>query len=85
MSPIVQAAFADELVKVARMNYKALAATGAGTGAMLNIGGRAKHHLGLDYHPEQKGRTLTGDAAKGALAAMAAGALLSALTRGKIK
>ncbi len=84
LSPIVAAGFHDELEKIA-LRYRDLAAIGAGTGAMLNIGARAKHHAGLDYHPKQKGRTLAGDAAKGALAAMAANALLSALTKGKLK
>lgn len=81
----IQTAFADELVKVARMGYRELAGIGAGTGVMLNVGARGKAALGIDHHPEKKGRTLTGDTAKGALAAVAAGALLNALTRGKIK
>jgi len=85
LTPTVHAAFADELEKVARMGYRELGAIGAGTGAMLNIGARAKAAVGADHHPERKGRTLTGDTAKGALAAVAAGALLNALTRGKIK
>jgi hypothetical protein len=76
--------FADELEKVA-VNMRDLAGIGAGTGAMLNMGARAKYHAGVDHHPEQKGRSLGGDAAKGALAAVAAGALLKALTKGKLK
>jgi len=81
---IMARGFADELEKVAT-SYKELAAVGAGTGGMLNLGGRAKAKLGLDYSPEQKGHTLAGDAAKGALAAISAGALLNALTKGSIK
>lgn len=83
MDPI-SSAFADELMKMA-VSYRDLAGIGAGTGAMLNIGARAKHLAGTDYHPEQKGRTLAGDTAKGALAALAAGALLNAATKGKLK
>ena len=85
MNDGVTTGFADELEKLGRKmpRYRDLAAIGAGTGAMLNLGARGKAQLGMDYHPEQKGRTFTGDATKGALAAMAAGALLKALSRGK--
>jgi len=84
LTPTIANGFADELTKVAKLNYRDLAGIGAGTGAMLNLGARAKHRLGMDYHPEQKGRTLTGDAAKGATAALAAGALLSILTNKRV-
>jgi len=78
-------AFLDELEKLATpMTYKNLAAIGAGTGVMLNLGGRAKNILGVDYSPKQKGRTMTGDAARSAAAAVALGAVLNALSKGKV-
>ncbi|RKX67326.1 MAG: hypothetical protein DRP42_00580 [Tenericutes bacterium] len=83
-SPAIIAGFSSELTKLA-LSYRELAGIGAGTGAMLNMGGRAKSLVGADYSPEQKGRTLAGDTAKGALAAVAAGALLAAISRGSVK
>lgn len=80
------ASFNDELTKIAsKMRYAHLAGLGAGAGAMLNMGGRLKSTLGMDYSPEQKGRSLTGDAARSALATVALGAMLNAAAKGRLK
>jgi hypothetical protein len=84
-SQAIALGFADELQKLARrINMRDLAGIGAGTGAMLNLGARAKYHAGADRHPAQKGRTIAGDTAKGAIAAVAAGVLLKALSKGRL-
>lgn len=84
-NPNVAIAFEDELEKLAVLRHRDLAAIGAGTGAMLNLGARAKYHAGVDAHPAQKGRTLVGDVVKGGAAAIAAKVLLDVLSRGKVK
>lgn len=76
-------AFADEMEKIG--TFGQMAGIGAGVGGVLNLGARAKAQLGLDYHPNQKGRTLLGDIANGALAGLSVEAIKRLLAKGSLK